>query len=89
MAFSLLCLVAGFALLVVNSASFAELHDGMDADESMGRFDDAFSAAVARDPAVGAARLRGDHPAWRSRDAVGHRLLVIFALLRAMGSDSP
>ena len=86
-AFSLLWLVAGFALLVGAGAIFAELADGLGADESMGHFDDAFTRRPsARDirPSVlhafAAITRLGDAA---TLSAIG--LLVFFALLRRQG----
>jgi membrane-associated phospholipid phosphatase len=85
-AFSLLWLVAGFGLLVGAGAIFAELADGLDGDESMGHFDDAFSAAIQRGTpssvlhAFAAITRLGDAA---TLSVIG--LLVFFALLRRQG----
>ena len=84
--FSLLWLVAGFGLLVGAGAIFAELADGLGGDESMGHFDDAFTAAVQRGTSLSV--LHAFAAITRLGDAatlsvIG--LLVFFALLRRQG----
>ena len=84
--FSLLWLGAGFGLLVGAGAIFAELADGLGGDETMGHFDDAFTAAVQRGTppsvlhAFAAITRLGDAA---TLSVIG--LLVFFALLWRQG----
>ena len=88
MVFSLLWLGAGFGLLVGAGAIFAELAEGLGGDETMGHFDDAFTAAVQRGTppsvlhAFAAITRLGDAA---TLSVIG--VLVFFALLWRQGSE--